>query len=130
MTFIQWEFLLLLVVVLGLYWGIRHRVVQNLLLAASSMLFYGWIHPWFLILLYGSAVLDYTMGLSMARWPARKKIFLALSLTGNLGLLGYFKCNRSARRDDSSRTSPRDSVSASMSYAGRRLGGSRSPAPA
>jgi alginate O-acetyltransferase complex protein AlgI len=91
MTFVQAEFLVLFVAVFVLYWTLRHRVLQNAVLVVASALFYGWVHPWFLILLYGAAVLDYTMGRFMARWPERRKLFLAMSLVGNLGVLGTFK---------------------------------------
>ncbi len=90
MTFIQWEFLAFFGLLFGFYWLLPRRG-QNLLLAGGSALFYGWVHPWFLCLLYGSAVLDYSMGLAMRRWPEKKGLFLTLSLAGNLGLLGTFK---------------------------------------
>jgi alginate O-acetyltransferase complex protein AlgI len=91
MTFIQLEFLWLFLLVYALYWGGRNRVWQNLLLAVTSAIFYGWVHPWFLLLLYGSAVLDYTMGRGMAAYPEHRKKFLLISMAGNLGMLGYFK---------------------------------------
>ncbi len=91
MTFIQVEFLWLMMTVFVVYWALPRRWMQNVLLVAVSALFYGWVHPWFLILLYGSSVLDYFMGLGMVRWPDRKRIFLLISMTGNLGMLGYFK---------------------------------------
>ncbi|MFH1468867.1 MAG: MBOAT family O-acyltransferase [Pseudomonadota bacterium] len=91
MTFTQLEFVWLFLAVFAVYWTARHRVVQNTLLVVASAAFYGWVHPWFLILLYTSATLDYSMGRCMARWPGRKKAFLALSMAGNLSILGYFK---------------------------------------
>ena len=91
MTFIQWEFLAFFGITLALYWGFPHRRFQNLLLAVGSALFYGWVHPWFLILLYGSAFLDFNMGRFMREQPERKKLWLTLSMCGNLGMLGYFK---------------------------------------
>jgi alginate O-acetyltransferase complex protein AlgI len=91
MTFIQLEFVWLFVIVFGLYWTMRNRMFQNALLVFASAVFYGWVHPWFLILLYSSATLDYSMGRAMARWPQRRKLFLAMSLIGDLGILGYFK---------------------------------------
>ncbi len=91
MTFIQVEFLWLMLVVFATYWALPRRWMQNLLLVVTSAVFYGWVHPWFLILLYGSAVLDYNMALGMRKWPGRKKLFLLISMAGNLGMLGYFK---------------------------------------
>ncbi len=100
MNFVQFEFIVFFTVVFALYWalpravaplGLSGRRAQNALLAVASAIFYGWVHPWFLWLLYGSAVLDFAMGLAMQKWPDRKKWFLAASLAGNLGLLGTFK---------------------------------------
>jgi alginate O-acetyltransferase complex protein AlgI len=91
MTFIQYEFLILMVIVFTVYWLLPGRLLQNALLLVVSVVFYGWIHPWFLILLFGSAILDFFMGLGIHRFPSRKRWFLILSMCGNLGLLGYFK---------------------------------------
>jgi D-alanyl-lipoteichoic acid acyltransferase DltB (MBOAT superfamily) len=109
MHFIQIDFVWFMVIVFSLYWGAQvprvegllqrlmpsvktpGRVAQNLLLALSSAVFYGYVHHWFLLLLYFSAVLDYNVGLFMARFPDRKKWFLGMSLAGNLGMLGVFK---------------------------------------
>jgi alginate O-acetyltransferase complex protein AlgI len=90
-TFIQSEFLILLAVVLALYWGVPRRRLQNLVLLVASVVFYGWVHPWFLILLFGSATLDYFCARAMRDRPAHRKWFLTLSMVGNLGLLGWFK---------------------------------------
>ncbi|MCB9781134.1 MAG: MBOAT family protein [Alphaproteobacteria bacterium] len=91
MTFVQVEFVLLFAAVFALYWMLPRRWMQNALLVLVSALFYGWVHPWFLFLLYGSAVLDYAMALAMRKWPDRRRWFLALSMAGNLGMLGWFK---------------------------------------
>lgn len=91
MTFIQVEFLWLMALVFVTYWALPRRWMQNLLLVVVSAVFYGWVHPWFLILLYGSSVLDYFVGLGMVRWPDRKKLLLVVSMCANLGMLGYFK---------------------------------------
>ena len=91
MTFIQVEFLWLMMAVFATYWMLPKRWMQNALLVAVSAIFYGWVHPWFLILLYSSAVLDYNVALKMRSQPDRKKLFLMISMAGNLGMLGYFK---------------------------------------
>lgn len=94
MNFIQYEFLIFFVLVLSLYWFLKKREWQNILLVICSAIFYGWVHPWFLILLYASAVLDFNMGKLMLSRPEKKKIFLWISMLGNIGMLGYFKyCN-------------------------------------
>lgn len=91
MTFIQVEFLWLMAIVFAVYWLLPRRPWQNALLVLVSAVFYGWVHPWFLILLYGSSLIDYGAGLAMERWPAKKKLFLVLSLCSNLGMLAWFK---------------------------------------
>lgn len=99
MTFIQPAFLALLLIVLAVYWGMsaalhdpdRARRGQNLLLLAASAVFYGWVHPWYLGLLAFSTLLDYGVALGIERHPRHRRALLALSLTGNLGLLGTFK---------------------------------------
>ncbi len=67
------------------------RVLQNLMLLVASAVFYGWVHPWFLVLLYFSALLDYGVGRGLETYPAHKRALLGLSLLGNLGMLGTFK---------------------------------------
>lgn len=67
------------------------RVLQNLLLASASAVFYGFVHPWFLALLYFSAVLDFNVGKLMVDRPDRRQSWLLVSLAGNLGMLGVFK---------------------------------------
>ena len=64
---------------------------QNVLLVICSAIFYGWVHPWFLLLLYGTATLDYFVGRQMRRTPQHARRLLVLSMCGNLGMLGYFK---------------------------------------
>ena len=91
MSFVQSEFAAFLAVVLTAYWLLRRRELQNLLLVVASAVFYGWVHPWFLWLLFGSATLDFLVARGMAGRPDRKARLLAVSLVGNLGLLGWFK---------------------------------------
>ncbi|MEY3214565.1 MAG: hypothetical protein RIT28_5046 [Pseudomonadota bacterium] len=96
MTFVQQEFLVFFALVLAVTWGMplvgeRRRVAQNAVLLVASAVFYGWVEPWMLGLLLASTLLDYGVTLGMARWPDRRKALLALSLVGNLGMLGAFK---------------------------------------
>jgi len=60
-------------------------------LVAASFVFYGWWDWRFLFLILFSGLVDFLAGLGMGRLPARKKIFLAFSLIGNIGSLGLFK---------------------------------------
>jgi D-alanyl-lipoteichoic acid acyltransferase DltB (MBOAT superfamily) len=91
MNFVQYEFLVLMATVFVLYWGVRNRVMQNVILVVTSLIFYGWVHPWFLYLLGFSAILDYSVGRLTLAFPDRKKWWLALSIAGNMGMLAFFK---------------------------------------
>jgi len=90
-SFVQPEFPVFFGVVFALYWLLRGRIAQNVLLVVASAVFYGWLHPWFLLLLYGTALVDWLAGIGMARLPGRKGWVLAAALSANLGLLGWFK---------------------------------------
>jgi D-alanyl-lipoteichoic acid acyltransferase DltB (MBOAT superfamily) len=89
--FTSWAYVAFLAIVFALYWACRQRGIQNALLLLGSYLFYGWIHPWFCLLVASSTIVDYFCALGMERHPARKRLFLVASLTCNLGLLGFFK---------------------------------------
>lgn len=91
MSFVSLVFLPFLVGTLLLYWGAPGRRSQNVVLAVASAIFYGWVEPWFVGLLYASALLDWALALGIARFPARRNLLLALSLATNLGLLATFK---------------------------------------
>lgn len=95
MNFVQIEFLWFMGLMFLAYWGAgslpKGRILQNLILAVGSAIFYGWVHPWFLLLLYFSAVLDFNVGKAMVRFPAYRAYLLLMSLAGNLGVLAYFK---------------------------------------
>ncbi len=91
MSFVQTEFLAFMAIVFVVYWAIPWRAGQNLFLAVASAVFYGWIHPFWLVLMYATALLDFGAALGMERFPHRRGWILTLSLVGNLGLLGYYK---------------------------------------
>ena len=90
MSFHSFDYVAFFGLVVAFYWCLPHRA-QNVLLLAASYVFYGWIHPWFLIPIAFSTMVDYSAGLLMERDPARKKLWFGASLATNLGLLGTFK---------------------------------------
>ena len=79
----------------GEAWERRHddlpRQLQNIMLWIASNVFYGWIHPWFLILLYISATVDYFAARAIEGNPQHKRWLLAISMASNLTMLGFFK---------------------------------------
>ena len=90
MIFHSYDYLLFLLVLLLVYWRLPHRG-QNMLLLVASYFFYGYIHPWFLILLTGTALVDFYTSNRIASCPERKKFYLGLTLVANLGVLSAFK---------------------------------------
>ena len=91
MNFVQPEFIWFFVALFVLYWGVRERRAQNWLLIVASAFFYGYVHPFWLVLLYSAAMLDFFAGIGMERFPTHRKLVLSVSLGGNLLLLGYYK---------------------------------------
>ena len=92
MLFNSPEFFVFLVVVLGTYYCLTTRA-QNVWLLAASYLFYG-LWDWrFLGLILGSTLIDYGVGLALARQPdgRRRDLMMGVSLAVNLGILGFFK---------------------------------------
>ncbi len=70
-----------------------HLRAQNALLLVGSYIFYGWWDWRFLSLIIASTVIDYIAGRRIERSddPRRRRRWLLVSLTSNLGMLGFFK---------------------------------------
>jgi len=60
-------------------------------LIVASFFFYGWWNWRYVFLLLYTGLIDFSAGLLMGRYPARKKLWLVLSLCGNVGALATFK---------------------------------------
>jgi alginate O-acetyltransferase complex protein AlgI len=95
MLFNSIEFSLFLPIVFIFYWFVTNCELrlQNLLLLASSYIFYSWWDYRFLFLLMFSTFLDYFTGLRMAsaKSGSSKTVWFWISITVNLGFLGFFK---------------------------------------
>tara|TARA_R110002096_G_scaffold251769_1_gene444701 strand:+ start:6378 stop:7811 length:1434 start_codon:yes stop_codon:yes gene_type:complete len=95
MLFNSIEFFIFLPIVFGLYWliGGKHIKSQNLLVAFSSYVFYGWWDWRFLSLILFSSLVDYSIGLFLGKTEkaSKRKILLWISICVNLGFLGFFK---------------------------------------
>ncbi len=90
MIFHSFQYVVFFVALISVYWWLPFRG-QNLLLLAASYFFYGFVHPWFLILLTATALIDYFTSNRMALDPARKRFYLGITLVANLGVLCSFK---------------------------------------
>ena len=95
MLFNSFEYLFFLPLVFTIYWFLLKNTVkgQNIFVLLVSYLFYGWWDWRFLALIAFSTLVDYVVGLKMSgeHSQTRKKGLLIVSLTINLGLLGFFK---------------------------------------
>ena len=94
MNFTDGNYAIFLPLVLALYWLVRAKTPQNLILLCASYIFYGFVHPWICILIAASTVVDYGCGLLLAqtdRSPKFRRTILWVSLAFNLGMLGVFK---------------------------------------
>ena len=90
MIFHSLDFVVFVVLVVAIYWRLPQRA-QNVLLLVSSYVFYGYVHPWFLILIASSTLIDYLSARGMERWPEHRRRFMAVSIVSNFGMLGFFK---------------------------------------
>ena len=92
MLFNSLQFAVFFIIVYSLYLISRHKW-QNRILLVGSYVFYGAWDWRFLSLIIISTVLDYFCGLSIEATEnlKKRKMFLALSIVGNLIMLGFFK---------------------------------------
>ncbi len=69
----------------------KRNASRWLFLVAASFLFYGWWRWEFLFLLLASGFLDFFAGLAIERFFRMRRLFLAISILGNVGVLVAFK---------------------------------------
>lgn len=88
-SFIFWVFF---AVVIAIYWRLKHRG-QNILLLVASYTFYGYWDWRFLSLIAFSTIVDFIVAqrVESSATPKLKRRWLLLSICTNLGLLGFFK---------------------------------------
>jgi len=91
-SFNSFVFFVFLVCVLPVWWGLAGRpVLRSAWLVAASFVFYGWVHPWWLLPLIFSGLVDFCAGLLIVRWVRWKNVALLVSIGTNLLVLGWFK---------------------------------------
>ncbi|MBO5290861.1 MAG: MBOAT family protein, partial [Clostridia bacterium] len=79
-------------VVLILYF-IAPKKLKNSVLLLTSLVFYGWGEPKYVVLMIASILIGYVSGLLIEAFSQKKlsKLFLWLSVGINIGFLAYFK---------------------------------------
>ena len=92
MSFVSFQFIPFLAVILAVYYFLS-KEKQNILLLVAGYVFYGASDYRLLILIIFSSMLDYGIGLRMSRTPklTSKRLLLGISLLINLGILCFFK---------------------------------------
>ncbi|MCW3077778.1 MAG: rane bound O-acyl transferase family protein [Bacteroidetes bacterium] len=92
MLFNSLTFLAFFPVVTSLYFMLPHKFRWLLLLIASCF-FYMFFKPVYILILFGTIIIDYYAGIKIenASGKKNKKLFLILSLIANIGVLAVFK---------------------------------------
>ena len=92
MAFHSFDYLVFLIAVLAGYWWLPRRA-QNVLLIVAGYVFYGWVHPWYGLLLATTTLIDFSCARGIAATPdaRRRRRFVAFSLVTNFTSLGFFK---------------------------------------
>ena len=93
MLFNSLDFVIFFVIVLTSVAIIKNRKFKHLFLLYSSYFFFYYTSNYLIVLLIASTLLDFYIAKFIWKTPSiiRKKILLCTSLSGNLGLLGFFK---------------------------------------
>jgi len=87
------EFIVFFIFVLAIISSIKFRKFQHLFLVGASYFFFYVSNNFLITLLIYSSLLDFYLGKAIfnSKNKRTKKILLIFSLSGNLGLLGFFK---------------------------------------
>jgi len=93
MLFNSLSFIVFFLVVITLHYTIRSWKTQKTILLFASYLFYAAWNPPFVILLWLSTIVDWYVAkaLETEEKVAKRRALLSVSLSVNLGLLGFFK---------------------------------------
>lgn len=84
-------------VILILYYGIgsikpfaKNKLYKNIILFIGSLFFYAYGEKWLVLLLLASILMNYGFGLAVSK-GSQKKLWLIISIIGNLSILFVFK---------------------------------------
>lgn len=92
MVFQSIEYLIFLISVLAVYFWLPRRE-QNLVIITASYVFYGWVHPWYLILICITTIFDWVcaIGIEDGQTAKKRKAYFITSISVNFAILCVFK---------------------------------------
>ncbi len=91
MLFNSFSFILFFIIVTVLYYALSHRYRWGLLLLASCYFYMAFV-PKYILILFGTIIVNYVAGILMENSTiTRKKIILWSTVIVNIGVLGFFK---------------------------------------
>ena len=90
MLFQTWPFVLFFAIVYPVYLFLKKTRFGLPWLLIASYFFYGWINPFYVILILYTTAVDYTAAARMEK-TGRRKLWLAVSVVNNITLLSFFK---------------------------------------
>jgi alginate O-acetyltransferase complex protein AlgI len=92
MVFNSIQFIIFFIVVTLAYFSLSWRG-RWMLLLATSCYFYMVFKPVFILILFGTIIIDYYAGIwiEKSKDPKQKKLLLIISLISNIGILAFFK---------------------------------------
>jgi len=69
------------------------RFLRTVFLLIVSYIFYGWLSPWFVAIVFGTTCFNYILSQRMAQSESGKmrRAWIAIAVTVNLAMLGFFK---------------------------------------
>jgi alginate O-acetyltransferase complex protein AlgI len=87
------DFIIFFILFLTIIYAIKFRKFQHVFLLIGSYFFFYYSSNYLIVLLIFTTIWDFYFGeiIFKAKSKERKKLFLIISLAGNLGLLGFFK---------------------------------------
>jgi len=85
------DYLVFLVAVVGAYYALGRRHLQNALLFGASWFFYGYVHPWMLWLLAAVTLNAWLGALAVGSGTRWRRPAMAAAVAINLGILAVFK---------------------------------------
>ncbi|MBD3921969.1 MBOAT family protein [Paenibacillus sp. PR3] len=94
MVFSSLLFLFLFLPAVLILYYVSPRRIRNLILFLTSLVFYAWGEPVYIVIMLLSTVTDFSFGLLLSRpklSPRQRKGIVASSIVVNLALLSYFK---------------------------------------